>query len=480
MLASRKLLSYVAFSLLLTSFASAAITSVEDGWDENDDAYATSTDTISFAQGASIDGRFVFEISGAPDTVCIAVAGGSERSGDLVVDGTTIRNLRQYEYYDLGADRYIQYTGGTQTSCRFFYWQNKDCTTDNNDAVWLTSSVDYTAAGCEPDVSATLAEGATQTYSGGWGSVEITCVEAITNKYLKCQAPTYSDLNDCMDDSFNDVGAGDDFELYEACSGNEANAQDSEYDCDIKDAASWELAFLDDDHLTALEDEIWSNGIPNATFTIYSYDFCGTGSFDRDVEGSVTLTQFQNKSRTKDGIYGYNVTGHVRGYFPWYAQSGYVDLEYVYGANVCAVGTVSTDSSETDDDNFDLDDLACVGGGGTCYDGDRNQDETETDYGGVCGNCSEDGKTNDVYWSVAIESYSTGFFGTDEPFDAETYCEEGENSTGFVVIIVMVGATLTLLFLLFVFGLFTVGIGTVVLPFIKGVLRRKTKKQEFK
>lgn len=473
-------LKLTSYALLISVFfgcvSAATLFSVDDGWCSNDDAYATCTDKITFSTGSALDSRFTFNASSFVDTYCIQLDSGLARSASYDVSGTVIRNLHAFEYYPLGADSYIQEIGGDSDTCRFYYWSNKDCTGDVNDTEWLSSSTDYAAAGCTPDVIGSVDEGLTSTFSGAWGSIDVTCIDAITTKYLKCQGKTDVDLSDCIDDSLNDINGGDTDKLYETCNGNTDTGYDTTSDCDVDDPANnWEISLFDENHLTPLRDAIWSSGVPNASFSLIAYDLCGTGSFDRSVVASFTLTQFQTKQRVKDGTYAYNATGYVQGYMPWYGQGDYVNSSYVYGANTCSVGTVSSTSDSTDNNDFDLDSGACSVSG-TCYDGVRNQDETDKDYGGACGNCSSDGKNSDVYWSVAVENQHQGFFGASNPFNATQYCVESEKSVNFLAIIISLAALGVLVFALAVFFVFAGGVGAAVIPFINSLFKRKLKK----
>lgn len=470
-------LSILCGTSLFTPSVYAVLNSITDGWDSTDDPYATSTDRISFSTGSGVDGRFTFDATASEDMYCIAIASAGDRSQNILVDGDQVYNLALWAYHEFAADAYIQNIGGDDDTCRFYYWSNKDCTGDTNDAIWLTSAADYTTAGCTPDTIGAVDEGVTSNLGG----VDFTCVDAIVENYRKCQAATPTKLNDCIDDSLNGVNGGDDLALYETCQDSDTGS-DTEHACDtINPVNGWELAYLDADHLSALADEIYSSGVPNASFTLYSYDLCGTAGFDRDVVSTFDLVQFQSKQRLANGTYGYNVTGYVRGWFPWYGVSGYVNESYSYGTNFCEVGTVSQDSEETTSNNEDLDSGACFIDGGSCYDGETNQDEIDEDYGGLCGSCDNSTPENDLYWGVAYQSNPSGYY-DENRFNATIDCPAAEENVNFTVVTTVIFQVLlfTLLFILLAVAsylIFGAGAGFLIGAASRSLRRNKPEKQ---
>lgn len=438
-------------ALLLSAFlasllpgASAVLFDVEDGWTQTDDVYADADDYLTVSFGSDLDSRYVFDATASVDTYCLEIdAGLTNRAHTFLMNGDLAPALGVFQYasFDfLGDEWTIQTIGGTGSTCRFHVWKNKACDE------WYP---DQTGAsyppGCEPDiVNWNLAEGDTEIDTVGGDDVEVTCLAAGVHNYVKCQAPTFADLDSCIDSSLAEDNGGDNFMLYDACLASSDSGSDTEDICDVATVGEdWELSVFSDTLLSPEREEIFLRGMPNVSFNLYAYNGCGTGSFDRDFVEAVYLTQFNYKERVCDG-YGYYPTGVSEGYYPWFGGSGYTNESYPYGQNSCAVGQTCV-SREREQVEFDQDLNACFADGGSCYDAVRNQDETAADYGGVCGACANDTRAvDDVYWLVARESYPVGHFSAAQPFNATTYCPQGEDATNGVVAFVTVVVTVVL------------------------------------
>lgn len=463
----------------------AVLNSINDGWTETDDPYATGTDTITFSSGG-LDQRYTFDASSSADMYCIEVNNGFQRSHSYFIDGIEWDNVNMYsprDYTDGGYRKTIQPIGGTASQCRFYYWIDRPSVCDG--IYFQGDSAAYASAGCPVDLIGNIAEGVTQNYNVSGVPTQITCLMATSASYIKCQAATSTDLSDCIDDSFNGVNGGDSTNLYETCFNNQDTGYDTEYTCDVDDPTNnWEISLFDENHLSSLMTDLYASGIPNGTFRLYEYDFCGTASFDRNLISTFNLTQFQTKAVVKNGVYEYNATGFVRGYFPWFGISGYQNNSYAYGENICSLGLVSINSSETSSDNFDLDSVACFNDGGSCYDGSTNQDEQTADYGGVCGLCDNSSAVDDLYFSVAYQSHPSGYFDS-HYFDVQDNCSEGEDAVNFsVVFALFVQITLFVLLiallLIFVYLIVVNSVGYLAIKIYNELKNNSNGKQERK
>jgi hypothetical protein len=97
-----------------------------------------------------------------------------------------------------------------------------------------------------------------------------------------------------------------------------------------------------------------------------------------------------------------------------------------------------------------MNDNYCVPG---CYDGFKNADETQNDYGGkVCGNCTPGSKANDELYPIArqLQEDNSTYLSAENPFNATLYCQQSANVAGagagaFMLILFIAIVTITLL-----------------------------------
>lgn len=461
--------------------AALSLFSVSDGFDATDDPYATADDSLTESFGSALDSQYTFEASSA-DTYCLQLNGPSSRSQTFLVQGEIVTDVGTFQPYTVttgGNDWTLQVFGGTTTQCRFNLWKNKACGAWNN-----THLGEGYPAGCGPDESnINLDEGVTDTYTVGGDSIDITCLAAGQHNYAKCQAPTSADLSACISSSLDGDGSGDGLRLYEACLDSTSAGVDTTAECDVQAGNTWELATFSSDALATQKQLVYLAGMPNQSFTLYGYTGCGTGAFARTSVATVNLTQFTGRERACNAS-AYAVEGVVQGYMPWWGGAPYVNASYAYGANSCSLGYVCEDHA-IEASEFDPDLLACfTQAGASCYDGTRNQDETAIDYGGVCGACANASTPkDDVYWVVARAQFSSGYFNVANPFNATTYCSQGEDATngaiGFVALLVtIIFGVLVLALVAFV----TYIVVNVVFAtrLVKGLFARREKKKAYK
>lgn len=427
--------------------------SVTDGWDDTDDVYADDSDLISFAGGS--DSTYYFQ-STPVDVLCVAIdSGGFSRSQHYIINGHDTKNLVIWAYdgwTDLvtGEDVHLQVRGGDDDTCRFYFWHEKN---DYCPDYWADSAADYSSSGCDVNVTGILDEGVTAHYVLNGDDYEITCAQATTETYLKCQADNAVDLHNCQIDS--GFAGIDDMALNETCGNDDSSLVDTDSTCDIWDGLN-ELKLFYPAHLTGSETDMFTRGFHTSEFRVYAYTLCGTGIADRELIGSYNFTQLSSKQRICDSedFYNYNLTGFIDAYTPW--SSDDINSSLIYEANTCPLGTLCRSSIETYLDNADLSSGACSDDNRSCYDGATNRDEIEADYGGICGNCSSEGKKLDLLWEVARENHPKGFY-DDVVFNASTQCAEADDSINVIIMFTIalwtIVIVLILLVLFLVFGL---------------------------
>jgi hypothetical protein len=440
-----------ALSLITISCVSAfGIINISDGWGNNSDSYATFIDKIVFAHASAVRQTFQFDANSGLDVYCIVASTGAQRAATYLIDGEVVPNLNLYAYHHLANGDYIQESGGSSAISNFRYWIAKPSACEDK---WSSLTADYTAWNCTPNLETSQAEGSTNNYNisytvAGFNFskiVQITILSSTTSNYVKCQSPTASQFNLCLLDSQTNVNHIDDFALYEACEYSTNLNYETNSLCDLHSPDSHELDYLNPNHFDTERGNEFNSGVPNATFQLFEYDLCGTSGVQRTSLGTVQLTSFQNKSRVKDGVRGYNITGYVEGYMPWYGLT-YANESYVYGQNTCGIGFVSNSGKRTDSSIINLDTDAC--GAASCYDNVFNQDENSTDYGGICGSCSNTTKLDDLYWDVAYQSQPKGYYDVHQ-FNYSVDCPSAQNSVSFLVIV----AVLIQILLLFLVGI---------------------------
>ena len=464
--------------LLAVTSASAALFSVEDGWTEADDSYASGEDFLTVSFGSALDSRYVFEASTFPDTYCLELQSTSDVSHTYLLDGfvaPAVGIWQPYTVTSFGNDWTVQTIGGTNTNCRFHVWKNKACDEWHADQTGASYP-----SGCEPDeVNYNLGEGDTDMITIGGDDLEVTCVAAGEHNYVKCQAPTFSDLEDCIDSSIAEDGGGDDFMLYDACVSSTSSSVDSTAVCDVQSGSSWEFAVFASSALSAQKQAVYLSGIPNATFNLYHYTGCGGGAFDRDLVDTVYLTQFTEKERVCAQP-AYYASGRVEGWLPWFGGSDYVNESYTYGSSACSLGEVCFEQEPVDLD-FDVDLDACfIEAGSTCYDGRRNQDENSTDYGGICGACDNSSKADDYRRAIAYGDRPFGYYGVENPFPTEA-CEDGENAAAFIVFLVVLVSVILLGVLTIIAGVllgFSAVVGLSIVRYFRRIFKKKNPEDE--
>lgn len=469
---------YILCSLtLLNACYAATMFNITDGWDGigGDDTYASGEDNLTISFGSTLDSQYSIEATDTVDTYCVRME-GLQKAHTYLMASEVLPSIPIWGYGDVtdaGITWSIQPIGGTQTLCRFHLWKDKAC----NEWFADGAGLDY-SPGCEPDeIDYNLAEGATDTITVGGDSVDVTCLAAGVHKYVKCQAPTYAQLSDCRQSSLDEDNGGDSFRLYDACTASETSSADSEEICDVIGANSWEISIFGSDQLTDEREKLYLRGIPNIEFSLVAYTGCGGATFDRTVISSFNLTQFNSKSRVCDG-YDYSMVGNVTNYLPWFQISDYNDYSFTYANNSCDLGEICSENLNSTDD-FAPDASACyVENGTSCYDHVMNQDEFQIDYGGVCGNCTSGvDKISDTFWLVAVESNPRGFFGISEPFDSDTYCEAAESNVGFLMyFLIILYLAVFLLGIILFFSIVAPMFGFFIIPFIKSLRGKKSKK----
>lgn len=440
--AAQPILVFAFLVLLLSAPASAQVLfSIADGWTEEDDPYASTDDLLTVNFGSALDSRYVFEASDYVDTYCVEISEGTSRSHTYSLSGDIAMGVGNYEHYTTswaGDEWTIQSTVGTNDRCRFNLWKNKGC------SEWHSNYLFY-PSGCEPDFpDEELDEGTTDTYTVGLDDLEVTCITAGIHRYVKCQGATEADLDACVQSSLDEDGGGDGFRLADACpAASTSSSSDTEYLCDVKGANSWEISVLGSDQLSLQRQEVLLAGIPNATFRLVAYTTCGTSAFDRTVVESFDLLQFTAKERVC-GPDSYSVRGRVEGWFPWYGYTDYVNESWEYGVNSCASGLLCVDELPYSNDGGPDVGACYLEPGASCYDGRLNLDETEPDYGGVCGQCIQGSRsTDDYYWAATVEQFPKGYFGVSLPFNSTVHCPAGEDAThGAGVIVLLVSSLL--------------------------------------
>jgi hypothetical protein len=319
-----------------------------------------------------------------------------------------------------------------------------------------------------------MVEGASNTHTFNGRSYEIFCADAIADNYVKCQGDVIGTFWDCIDDSQADI-VGDDKALFETCEDNINSGIDTAYACDLSHTLPWGISWGNTDFYTEQQAEQWINGMPNTSFSLYSYTACGTGITDRDLVGTYSLTQLMNKKVVCDGNTAFNASGEVWGYKPWFGVNGFFNYTYTYGAGACISGTGAVCTEEYSTSNiYDLNGTACVVNPGTCYDGIKNRDETSKDYGGICGMCDNTTLSTDLYYDVARQSYPSGYFDI-HAFDNSTFCPEAEESVDFSVIIASFIGITVMGFLVLILGVLSVYLFSTGAPIWRFFRRKKEK-----
>jgi len=460
------------FSLLAVSLVIAwtpSLYSITDGWGAADDPYASNYDNISWSTTGGFESQFGFDLATQTGVYCLEV-GDVWNSESLVIDGTVIPLLHQNEYFDLGGGRFVQSSGGTHDYCRLFYWEDKSGCPD----YWVgaNSATQYDDAGCSPSFivhSSDLHDGETldfpYTYGGVPMSAEVTCLDGMGSNYVKCQANSDAAFDNCIEDS-TDYPDLDDGDLAGTCAYSYNSGTDTEATCDVAPGGSRELGFLFPSHLTPDKEAIWNSGFPTSSFRIVSFNCCGCGLdehghaiADKSTVATFTLTQFQAKTLTCTDLKDYDVEGIVRGYMPWYFNANVstgANETYVYGSNHCSIGELCQAGSETTTSDVDLSLVACLReADASCYDGKFNQDEVSVDYGGICGSCDNTSLVDDIYYVVARESESRGYYDS-HLFNSSEECPVAEDNVGLitslVVIVQMLVIILIMVVVLFILG----------------------------
>jgi len=107
-----------------------------------------------------------------------------------------------------------------------------------------------------------------------------------------------------------------------------------------------------------------------------------------------------------------------------------------------------------------------------CDDNIKNGGETDVDYGGaICGNCTPNGKAADTYYQFAkeVQTGKGGRLTGATPFN-QTYCSQGEdvgNVFIFDLLATLLTSGITIVFLIFIFGLILTFIAVTITRFIK-------------
>lgn len=470
-----KLLLLALSSTVLVS--AQVIDSVEDGWCEDDDPYATCTDLLTVSYGSALDSTYSFDGSSYVDTWCVGLSTGASGSANYFINGVRVNSIPRWGWgtiddpVNTGSTVTIQNTGGTTSLCRFSLWVNKSC-----DEVYPSQLPTPYSVGCEPEEhSLSISEGFSDLYTIDGNDVEVSCISSASqHTYLKCQAPTYDDLLDCYFDSRDDEDGGDNYRLYDFCVNNINSGENTEFGCDVNTQHSLQLfePSATNPYLREMFD-----GFPTANFTVTAFTGCGVGTFDDTTVDTYELTSFDSKNTVCTTSTGYDVTGYVNGWYPHLGISGLVNFSLVYGSNVCSGGFVCS-STDIVSDDYDVDGLACYFDGGSCYDGIMNQDETSVDYGGVCGSCTNTSRRDDSYFVVAYATYPSGYFGVSNPFDPVLNCGDAEDaSAGLLSFVVVVGGFIglivILLLLVSIIGLFIFAFRTATLFTKKDNLNKK-------
>jgi hypothetical protein len=446
-----------------------------DGWNHE---YSDVYDLVTFNSSVASSSAYYISGGGANEVYCIAT--NRIRSGRACLGGVdpchVTKSLPQFSYdvwtESNGNELTVQHISGSNTVARYFVWVNKSAKCPD---FWATSLGDYDAAGCPVDWTDSQNEGVVKKETLYGIEYELTFLFASSNAYLKCQGLTSFRLNSCIASSLAGDGGGDNRNLYEFCYGDTSSSSGGTERCNV--ASGHSLSFFDTDEMTPLHKEIFASGFPPSSFILYRYEACGTSSFDRDMIDTLTLSMLNANQLVCSDLSSYNVKGFAyNNYKPWYEQTSGGTAEFVYNNGFCGGGYLCSSSSLN---NFVYGYVglnACLLDTGSCYDGVRNRNETEVDYGGLCGNCSSLGRDLDYAHAVAFGSRPRGFF-DDTPFSSD-FCGEGEDATSLLVVfVVLFSFIIIFLVLLLVIAFFFLS-GGFIAPLVLRLFRRK--KETFK